>query len=119
MAEQLDRDTKLRVAQYARVLSVHIRTVLRAVTGEDNPSDWAPDDLAISKVARAFGIKPTNLIAALHGRVKLIDTTAAAKLVNGGVSVRRFHQMRERREVPAPAICHGRIVRYFDSDFDL
>jgi len=119
MAEQLDRDTKVKVSRFAQALDVHIKTILRAVTGEDSPSDWAPDDIAVNKVARAFGMKPSGLIAVLQGNVKLIDTASAAKLVNGGVSIRRFHQMRAAQEVPAPAVCHGRIVRYFDSDFDL
>lgn len=119
MAEQLDRESKLKVSRYAAVMNVHVKTILRAVTGEDSPSDWAPDDLAVNKVARAFGMKPAELISVLLGRVSLIDTAAAAKLVNDGVSVRRFHQMRVAKQLPAPAIDHGRIVRYFDTDFDL
>ena len=64
-------------------------------------------------------MKPLGLIAVLQGHVKLIDTASAAKLVNGGVSIRRFHQMRVGGDIPAAAVSHGRIVRYFDSDFDL
>lgn len=64
-------------------------------------------------------MRPATLIQVLDGDVALIDTDAAA--VAMGVSLRRFHQLRANKDprVPAPTICHGRIVRYLDSDFSL
>jgi ABC-type taurine transport system substrate-binding protein len=113
----MDRETKLPVKQYAEVIGCHIKTILRAVSGDDHPSDWAPDDEPVNKVARAFGMKPSTLMSVLNKEVKLITTEQAATEL--GVSIRRFHQMREAGKTPAPAISRGRIVRYFDSDFSL
>jgi plasmid maintenance system antidote protein VapI len=113
----MDRETKLPVKQYAEVIGVHIKTILRAVSGESQPSDWAPDDEPVNKVARAFGMKPSALLSVLNNEVKLITTQQAAETLD--VSIRRFHQMREEGKTPAPAISRGRIVRYFDSDFSL
>lgn len=61
-------------------------------------------------------MRPAALVAVLTGSAKLINTEEAAKM--SGVSLRRFHQLREENRIPAAAISHGRIVRYFDTDFD-
>jgi ABC-type taurine transport system substrate-binding protein len=113
----MDRETKVPIKKYAEVIGCHVKTVLRAVSGEDHPSDWAPDDEPVNKVARAFGMRPSTMIDVLKGKVKLITTEDAATMLE--VSIRRFHQMREEGKTPAPAITRGRIVRYFDSDFSL
>lgn len=119
MAEILSRDTKVKAARIAKVIGCHVRTVVRATTGESNPSDWAPDDVQINTVARAFGMEPKNLISVLKGDIELITIAQAALMVNNGISIRRFHQMREAGQLPKPALSHGRIVRYIKSDFDL
>lgn len=119
MAEVLERDTKVKAVRIAKAIGCHVRTVVRAVTGEVNPSDWAPEDVKIGVAAAAFGMKPKDLISVLKGESALITIKEAAALTHGGISIRRFHQMREDGQLPNPALSHGRIVRYIESDFTL
>lgn len=97
---------KFAVEVYAERFDVHPKTILRAVFDTPNPSDWAPDEQPIAKVAAAFNMRPVVLYNVMKGREHLKDAEQAAKIM--GLSVRRFHQ---KKAVKAAAR-HGRIVRY-------
>lgn len=97
---------KFAVEVYAERFDVHPKTILRAVFDTPNPSDWAPDEQPLSKVAAAFSMKPLVLYNVMKGREHLKDAEQAAKIM--GVSVRRFHQKKAVKAVAR----HGRTVRY-------
>lgn len=95
----------------AERFDVHVKTILRAVLNQPNPSDWAPEELNLVKVAEAFNMKPEVLLNVMKGREHLKDAEQAAQLMS--ISLRRFHQRRAQKpnELP-PCARHGRTVRY-------
>lgn len=102
---------KHQVEVYAKVFNCHIKTILRAATGQPHPSDWHPDPLDHTKVADAFGMKRALLEQAIAKKDELITVEQAAEVLE--ISVRRFHQRREAGDKDyVPAAAHGRIVRY-------
>ena len=109
-------DLKFPVEDYADHFDVHVKTILRAVLNTPAPSDWAPEPLPVSRVAKAFNMEPGVLLAVMRGKEFLLDAEDACK-DHLHISIRRFHQRRAQKpDEMKPVARHGRIVRYALTD---
>ena len=100
-------DDSLNLNDLAKALTIHPRTVLRALTGDRNVY-WASGHnpvLSATRVANALGLNPNTMRRAVNGNEELLRIKEAAALLD--LSVPSF-----RRRLFKPAIQHGSVVRY-------
>lgn len=100
--------------QVAAAIGCHQRTVLRAITGEDNPNWSASIDpkYTVKQIAKAFGCNAELLEAIFHGTDKLLSPAQAAK------RLRCTERTLRNRSLPA-LVRHGGVIRYSETTLDL
>lgn len=98
---------KTTLNEAARLLQVHPRTILRAITRKPNPY-WVPghnDEIKVSDVARGFHVRQTPMEGVFVMEQPLLTPDEAAEML--GVAPRTFRS----RSYPA-LIRKVQIVRY-------
>lgn len=105
---------KVSLNKMATLLGCHPRTVLRAITGEKNPS-WSESynpEFDIADIAKAYHCNKEFLEAALRGEDKLLNPSDAAKKLKVTERCLRYRPIE-------PLIRRGGVVRYLKTTIEL
>lgn len=101
------------ISKVAEVLNVHPRTIVRAVAGDVDAAfnKDTSDQVAITKLARAFRADPKVFINAIAGSDKLITQTEASQILRLSERTMRHHRNNDNYDF-APDVESGQTVRF-------
>src|SRR5882672_8562796 len=95
MTRRFTPESMLHLNQFAKLLKVHPRTILRYITRERNPR-WCPSfnpKFTFDQVADAMRVEVERLILMTTGKDRIVTEPEARELV-GGIQARTFLKRR-------------------------
>lgn len=105
------------LAQAAEAFKVHPRTILRALSQQQNPywtEDINDDPISIEKLAEAYGTTVHFLNRVFDERDEILTVSEAALIL--GVSDRALRRRRTSKKTPTiRTLSHGGVVRFVKS----